>query len=264
MAYHEILTKLPEGDPTFQPCFVFSVHKCGSTMLHSMIEQVAKVAALPATSIPNELFHYGIFEPEWERDPNILPYFQKRMLYYGFRTLPPVLTDPSIALRHRRFVLLVRDPRDALVSQYFSFGTKSGSHRLPSKYPEAFKKILSATDELPIDEYVLTAASNLREKLQAYRDALNFDLGLLWRYEDAYFDKRGLLEDTFAHLGVEVDPSILNSVAQLADIRPEMEDPTKHIRKGTPGDHQEKLRPETIAELNEVFRDVGRFYGYVL
>ena len=53
-------------------------------------------------------------------------------------------------------------------------------------------------------------------------------------------------------------------MAAQNDIRPVEEDMSKHIRKGTPGDHREKLQKETIAKLNDIFRDTCSFYGYDL
>ncbi|MEO0343733.1 MAG: hypothetical protein AAF198_09885 [Pseudomonadota bacterium] len=51
-------------------------------------------------------------------------------------------------------------------------------------------------------------------------------------------------------------------VASQFDIRPEFEDPTKHIRKGAHGDHVEKLRPDTITQLNEILKQPYRKFGY--
>jgi len=42
----------------------------------------------------------------------------------------------------------------------------------------------------------------------------------------------------------------------------EEEDIWSHKRKVTPGDHREKLRPETIVRLNEIFAPVFRKLGY--
>jgi hypothetical protein len=97
-----------------------------------------------------------------------------------------------------------------------------------------------------------------------YQSSLDFSLVLLRHYEEIYFDKRTFLTDIFAHFGVSVPIEVIEKVAAQNDIRPAKEDISKHIRKGTPGDHREKLRYETIAKLNNIFRDICRFYGYDL
>lgn len=264
MGYEEIFPALPRLDGAFDACFAFSVHKCGSTMMHSMIRAVCKNAGIPSVSIPDLLFSYGILDSTWSTDPALVPAFNRNLLYFGFRYLPPILMNPESQVRSRRFVLLVRDPRDALVSQYFSFGRKAGSHARPKHNPEALEQRLAAIEEKPIDSYVIEMASALASKLEAYRAALDFNLGLLRRYEDVYFDKETFLGEIFDHFGIAVPHHIIAAVARANDVRPAQEDDSKHIRKGTPGDHLEKLRPETIAKLNDTFRSVGSFYGYDL
>lgn len=264
MDYQDILSKLPDRDGDFSPCFAFSLHKCGSSMMHAMIGAVCNKAGIPAVSIPDLLFSYGIADAQWSNDASLAPAFDRNLLYFGFRYLPPVLMSPGLQTRARRFALLVRDPRDALVSQYFSFGRKAGSHARPAHNPEALEKRLAAIEDKPIDTYVLEMAPALARKLEAYRDSLDFSLGLLRRYEDVYFDKETFLAEIFGHFGIAVPRDIIAEVARANDVRPEKEDDSKHIRKGTPGDHAEKLRPETIARLNDTFREVGAFYGYAL
>jgi len=264
MDYDKLLEMMPEREASFDPLFAFSVHKCGSTLMHSMIQKACLAANVPAVTLPDIMFNMGEVGIDWMSDPALLSIFQKGLVFFGFRNLPPVLKQPEAALRDRRFVLLVRDPRDALVSQYFSFGRKQSSHAVPTKNPDAFIKQINAVKETEIDIYVRQAAHGLRNKLNDYRNHLNFDHGMVRRYEDIYFDKQSFLTDIFDHFGISIRPQIIAQVAQNHDIRPEQEDDSKHIRKGTPGDHREKLAPATISSLNEVFRDVGAFYGYDL
>jgi len=262
MDYDAIFSTLPDSQPGFERCFAFSVHKSGSTMLGKMVREVCKRRDIPAASVPNLLFSEGVPVRDWKDDQKLAPAFTKEILYYGFRFLPPMMCAPGVALRKSRFVLLVRDPRDALVSQYFSFGKTSGSHVLPKKNAEAYTATRESLPERSIDEYVVQISRQLCNKLVDYRDNLNFDLGLMRRYEDVFFDKATFLGEIFTHFGVDVPPGVIAKVAENHDIRPEKEDETRHIRKGTPGDHREKLKPETIATLNDTFREIGAFYGY--
>ena len=262
MTYDSIMSQLPQQESAFASCFAFSIHKCGSSMMHSMIAAVCKQMDLPAISLPDTFFQNGILEDTWANDPEVLPMFSKNLLYFGFRWLPPIFLNGNFDFRDKRFVLLVRDPRDALVSQYFSYGRKAASHVLPKNNPEAYQAVLASMGDSEIDEYVIRAAGGIKRKFISYQTALDFDLGLLRRYEDIYFDKETFLREIFTHFGMDIPPDIIARVAKSNDIRPAQEDETKHIRKGTPGDHAEKLRPETIARLNDIFRDVGAFYGY--
>ncbi|AXI44590.1 hypothetical protein C1J03_00225 [Sulfitobacter sp. SK012] len=264
MSYDDLKKALPTQEANFAPCYAFSVHKSGSTLMHSMIDAVCRVEKIPAVTLPDIMFNLGETGIDWMSDPELLPIFQKRWLYYGFRNFPKILETPEAEIGTKKFVLLVRDPRDSLVSQYFSYGRKDGSHASPKKNPAAYHKKMQEIEDKEIDKYVTAAAPPLRRKLLKYSENLNFELGMLRRYEDIYYDKQTFLSDIFDHFGIRADPQTIARVAQRHDVRPAQEDDSKHIRKGTPGDHREKLRPETIEVLNDTFRDIGAFYGYRL
>ena len=264
MELDKIMSALPAREGEFDPCFAFSIHKCGSTLMHAMIFAVCHQEGIPSVSLPDVFFDEGLFEKDWQRDTDLLPAFDKKILYYGFRNLPAILTDTSFRLFETRFVLLVRDPRDALVSEYFSFGRRKASHRPPKNNPAPFLKQIEEQPDLTIDKYVIRASQNISKKFEDYRDNMNFDLGLVRRYEDVFYDKENFLREIFDHFGINVPSSTITAVAKKHDIRPEKEDNTKHIRKGIPGDHKGKLAPETIARLNDIFREIGLFYGYNL
>jgi hypothetical protein len=262
MNYDTMLGNIPSTEALLQPCFAFSAHKCGSSLFFGMLEMVCAEAGIPGVSIPDLMFLNGVLDPQWFEDPALMPFFRKNLLYYGFRELPPVLSlDPTILAR-RPFVLLVRDPRDALVSKYFSFGRKKASHVQPRENSEAFREIVDNLPEMKIDDYVRVQASNLKDNLETYRRSLYYGYGLVRRYEEVYYDKLGFLREVFAHFGIAVADDILVRAAEAFDIRPEEEDETKHIRQGLPGDHARKLKAETIADLTDEFREIGNFYGY--
>ena len=262
--YPTIFRNELESRGAFPDCYAFSLHKAGSTLMNTMIEQVCREASIPAINIPSRLFSMGITGNDWENDQKILPLIGNGRIYYGFRFLPNVLLSKSLSLREKKSVLLVRDPRDALTSQYYSFGAKKFSHKLPKKNQAAFLAGGKGDVDWDIDAYVTTYAAAYEQKLQNYKDNLDFKNVLLFRYEEIFFDKRKFLGDIFKHFEISVSPALLDTIAEKNDIRPEKEDTTKHIRKGTPGDHAIKLQKETIATLNNTFRDIAACFGYDL
>lgn len=241
--------------------FAFSVHKCGSTMLHTMVRQVCERAELPHMNVPAPLFNLG-YGSAWAEDPDLLPYIKPGYVYFGFRELPAIFYD-NIDFNASPSVLLVRDPRDALVSQYFSF-RPGGSHVLPSKDPKRFLERQRNAGEVDIDAYVLQHANNLRSKLEAYLPIVRAGKLTVLRYERAFFKKAEFLQNVFSEFGIDVDPLLLEEVAMKNDVVPEKEDTSRHIRKGVPGDHIEKLSTETIERLNELLSSTMAQYGYSL
>jgi hypothetical protein len=248
----------------FPDCYAFSLHKAGSTLMNNMIDQVCHQAGIPAINIPAKLFAQGLSGRDWENDTGLLSVLEPGRIYYGFRFLPSALLDPSLQLKEKKCVLLVRDPRDALTSQYYSFGGKHFSHALPEKNQAAFLAKAQTTAHMDIDQYVLSNAAVYEGRLRKYKEHLNFQKVLLCRYEDIFYSKQKFLGDIFGYFEISVGAALLDAVAEKNDVRPDQEDITKHIRKGTPGDHAAKLKKETIASLNETFREVGAWYGYDL
>lgn len=247
----------------FPACFALSIHKAGSTLMNNMISAACQRREIPCANIPNILFNESVRDSEWTRDHSLASLFEDGRVYVGFRSLPEFFEASSI-LQQRQSVLLVRDPRDALVSQYFSFGGKHVSHALPAKGAEKFASRWESTAHLNIDAYVMEMAGNYLAKLTAYKTALDSKRTLLRRYEDIFFRKARFLADIFRHFGIDIPEEVTREVARKFDVRPAQERVGQHIRKGTPGDHREKLQPETIEQLNKLFGPVCRDFGYQL
>lgn len=247
----------------FPACFAFALLKSGSSLMHGMINSICRRLPLPAADIPNFFFHENLPFSAWSDDRSLLELFTDGRVYYGFRALPGFFTPPTI-MQQRQCILLVRDPRDALVSQYYSLGGRYLSHKLPAKDPEKFASHYRKTADLEIDQYVIGEAANYRSRMNDYLGAICFRRTLLRHYEEIYFDKQKFLADIFDHFSIEVPSALLVEVARQFDIRPKAERVGEHVRKAMPGDYLEKLKPETIEYLNSYFADASRRIGYDL
>lgn len=250
--YRDLIAAAAKHPPSPPPCFAFGVHKAGSTLMHDMLAAACQAAGVPWTNVPGVLFDRGIFEPDWQSDLALVPVFQAGGVHLGFRVFAPLLLDPRVQLSQRRSVLLLRDPRDALVSEYFSYGGQL-THVLPKKNAEQLLQKALQSHQEDIDTYCLRAARGYCAKIDTYRKALAGPNHREFRYEDVFFDKHRFLAQVFVHFGIALDAGIVASVASKHDIRPVVEDQSKHIRKGYPGDFGEKLQPSTIGRLNEIF-----------
>jgi len=159
-------------------------------------------------------------------------------------------------------LLLVRDPRDMVVSHYFSAryshprpGTKNVLSTGQTSFPE-----MDLAAQLPLDDYVLTIAKNYKRHISSYLPIL--ESVAIFRYEDILFNKRWWLWQICRHFGWKVPSQVRRRIADQNDLLPNAEDVTVHIRQALPGDFRRKLKPETIARLNEVFADELALFGY--
>lgn len=239
--------------------FVFSMHKTGSTLLNEMLVEVCAIAGVPIFSPEQIEFRNG--QPIGKLDVAVQQRFVRRgYAFPGFRQFPDYLN--GFDLTPFKKIFLVRDPRDMVVSHYFSHKI---SHPMPpGVLGEKMQEIRSKLQEMPIDEYALWFGKVISSSFQNYAASI-FDANLkVFRYEDVIFRKRQWLKDVTDYVGIDLPESEIHRIADERDIVPRQEDATKHIRRVTPGDHKEKLKPETIAELNQMLAEMLSRFEYAV
>lgn len=252
---------VPQPGPPPAGGFVFGMYKAGSTMLHSALDNLCNGTGTPTFSIVTETRRVaGIaierekLTPDSKQELNEV-FSREGIIFSGFREFPTFL---DLDLTGRPTVLLVRDPRDMLTSQYFSL---KFSHTT-GRGNEAVAAARSQLAEVEIDDFVLRNSKNGLRWFSSYERGLVGSNLMLRRYEDIIFDKLRFFGEVCRHLSLDVREQRLARVAEKFDVRPAQEDPYKHVRQVTPGDHRAKLKPETIEQLNDIFSAVIRRYDY--
>jgi hypothetical protein len=258
--YRDVASFSLDERPNANTYFVLGVRKSGSSILNSIVEALAKFNDVPFVDVAGRLFEAGILVRDWQRDPELRAVLRQGHVYGGFRNCPLCFLG-FFAFTGARKVLLVRDPRDALVSEYFS---NAYSHSIPPA-GESKEKMLASRVEAQaatIDDYVLGMTGQMRRALDEYRPVKKDPLCRVFRYEDVIFEKGRLMSDICDFFGWTITDEQKRLILGWADVIPAQEDPTRFIRRVTPGDHLEKLAPATIARLNEIFRNELVEYGY--
>lgn len=250
-------------------CFAFSIHKAGSTLFYKLLSRAMDMArryrvanALRYQSVPDRLFKTGIpeivlLEPDFPTTHRI-SFADPDTLYGGFRFVPGFASDEFLS--GYRVMTLVRDPRDTLTSLYYSV---AGSHVIPPG--EEGQRMLAwraQVQAMGIDDFVRQEASKPTRQQFFSRLAQVRHLGKAWRYEDVVFDKGRWLDEILAYLEVDLPRLARREIVTAEEIRPAAEDPARHVRQVTPGDHRRKLIPETIAVLDDIFGNVLDDWGY--
>jgi Sulfotransferase domain len=159
-----------------------------------------------------------------------------------------------------RACLMVRDPRDMLVSMFFH--SRDGMALRPD-LPGARKKEEERAEavRLDVDGYVLNTAPRFLQgcerAVQLVSDVPSIHV---LRYEDMV-DRWSLFEEQL-QAAFDLSPRWLRTIAE--ESRPnDVEQPGSHKRSGATGDHRRKLLPETVAELTRRFEPVLRRFGYI-
>ncbi|MGB3534817.1 MAG: sulfotransferase domain-containing protein [Microcoleaceae cyanobacterium] len=247
---------LPADIPSF---FVFGMHKSGSVMLMSIIREICSHVNIPVIEFENFLSRQGI-ESSLVPDNTLNIFVQEGYGFAGFRMFPDYLQ--LVNTTGLKKILLIRDPRDILVSWYFSL---KKSHTIPPG--KRGEKILIKRKELletPIDQFALGQAKVILSRMNVFKDKMSEDPEWkLFRYEDIIFDKYQWVKDILAFLEFELEEDVIREIAEKHDIVPNKENESVHIRQVIPGDHKRKLQQSTIEKLDREFYLILRDYGYV-
>ncbi|WP_338664868.1 sulfotransferase domain-containing protein [Pararoseomonas sp. SCSIO 73927] len=245
-------------------CFCLGVRKSGSTMLHKIVQSLARQNGVNAVDVPGTFFKNGFVVADWV-GADLTEVVRPNNVYIGFRSFPTNLTGYE-AFRGGRKIFMFRDPRDALVSQYFS---DAYSHSLPSAETEAgakasaeFLRKRAETLATEIDAYVLKHARNFQNTLLAFRDMLDDPSCLTLRYEEYIFQKKRMIHKILKHFDWSCPPGRVEVLLSQIDEVPDEEEKTRFVRRVIPGDHRNKLQDETIRRLNNQMREAMELYDY--
>lgn len=248
--------------PDLPILFALGVRKSGSSLMNMVLTDLAEANGWPVVLLPDKAFAAGYRYPDWNGNPELFKILRRGNLYAGFRDAPSGLFGRP-AFKDAKKVLLVRDPRDALVSEYFS---SAYSHRLPEQRAEGSLIAQRRQEALQqsVEEYALAQARQLNRTIDAYRPMLSDPNLRLFRYEEVIFDKASWIARIAEHFGWEAPEEVVARILAEHDIVPAAEQPTAFVRKVVPGDHREKLSATGLRQLNAQLSPTWRRLGYSL
>jgi hypothetical protein len=240
--------------------FVLGVRKSGSSILNTMVSALAKRQGVSYVDVPGQLFKAGLKNDAWRADPAMGELLRGGNLYGGFRNAPVGIFDLP-AFKQAPKILMVRDPRDALVSEYFS---NAYSHSLPvaGEGRTTMERIREEALASSLESYVLERAEPLRRTMAEYTPLMLDPNTRVFRYEDVILHKRALLTEISRHFKWPVHERHLELILGWADVIPDKERPQQFVRRVVPGDHRDKLSGDAIRRLNLILQTPMRSFGY--
>lgn len=243
------------SDSPHSSIFFFSIQKCATQYVGDLVQHLCEEAGMARlrfdgymVSIPNG---YDL-NPYIDSDRAAMVFKATAHMYSAgtYRQVPNI--DQYLVVLH------LRDPRDALTSLYFS---TAYSHQIVSE--KIIERRATALEQ-GIDQYVLEQAKVYQ---RAYSDYLKYlhakEFVHFSRYEDMILDFDHWLETLIKVLDLEDSTiAIENIIRKHKEQKPASGDVFAQRRTVTPGDHKDKLQPETIQALNEMFKDILPAFGY--
>ncbi len=239
--------------------FAIAPHKCGSVLLHKIVNDLANASNYPIINLEEQLFNGGFSPLLFNETVELV----MKIPGYCFIGLRFPWTKNINYLTHHQKVLLVRDPRDVLVSHYFSM---TNSHPAPGNGPllDTFMNDKIKFRALGIESYIehkrgFFILENMREFLRWSREVQGFHI---FRYEDIIFNKRDWASKLNEILNMKVSLNKVHEIADRQDIVPTDENPDRHIRQVRPGNYRKHLLPEHIKMIEDAYPDLFEAFSY--
>jgi hypothetical protein len=246
------------------PHFLLGVRKSGSSILNNIVKALARLDDRNFVDVGDTFFAANVLTTDWQSDPALRDLLRRGNIYGGFRDMPLALRGADLFDEAPK-LLMVRDPRDALVSEYFS---NAFSHNIPQQTGDSgevtalmLEKRQQARGQ-DIADFVLHMAAAMNDTMMLYAPLVGQQPTLVLKYEDMIFDKRALIAHIGRQFSLAIRPGSIDHILGWADKRPTVEDPHAFVRKVRPGDHIDKLDAATIARLNEMLRPSMEVFGY--
>lgn len=245
--------RLPDPHPGYPSVYLFSHHKSGSTLMDGMVSTYSQGLGIPAFSLYNAAFDAGIPTNAIRADAAVC-FEPEGYVYTGFRHYPHF----TLPLAGHRLVWLVRDPRDMLVSLYYSV---TRSHAVPKSH-RVFREKREQAQSLSLEEFVLRNANTYLRSFARYRDQLPVEHLKVYRYEDVIYEKERWLRELVEFLGLPLKRRLVRTVAKRYDVFPEREEPGAHVRQVHPGNYLSKLTEAVCEELTGKLAPILDHHGY--
>lgn len=159
-------------------------------------------------------------------------------------------------------LLMLRDPRDIMVSQYFS---SAYSHEVPvdARRRKAFLENRTEIQEMTIDQYVLSRVDCMNDRFLEYVKMVEQSNASILKYEEMVTDFDAFISRLGVALNVDIegaDRKVLHEMGGFSDTA--SGDIYQHRRNILPGEHRQKLSEATIMEINHKLSGVLAFFGY--
>jgi len=245
----------------------YTTHKCASTFMSKLLIKLSSKIEYDFNDYANAIWDLGdniaigqgnkgyllrFLEKNYDR-----LFYQKGEIYGPLRF--PVNFPNRQAFKH---IFFLRDPRDVIVSSYYSFGF---SHPLPTNNMRK-KNFLSLREEIQkkgIDQHALDFADELITRYNGFRHLRETCDGYIYlRYDEFANDTRNFILNLAKYLNVELQKQELDMLCkEAAPIQENIKD-DKHKRSGKSRQFISELKPETQAILNDKFRDTLKYWEF--
>jgi len=262
----QVLKGKHQNDCPHRSILFFTVYKAASSFIGGFMNKIVAEAGMTPVNLDGYFFDKGQGR-EWESSGRVIydvPYSPTGYFYGPFRSFNKAVTE----IDRYKILLVLRDPRDVIVSSYYSLYSHVSPQALDKDQLVQRHRRRKKKTELTVDDYVidkLNTTTRLTDYLMEYHRQLSGKENVLClKYEDMVTDFEPWLNRLSTFLDLDISEALRNEICDSGNFRVDKENVYKHKRQVTPGDYKRKLKPETIEGLNNNMKNVLNLYGYSL
>ncbi len=228
---------------------VHALHKSGSMFLFKFFRDIAGRQQTAFYSVNNEPPNHQEIQSGIDHDFILCPERNLNIHSYEFDRLDDI-----------RHIVQIRDPRDILVSEFFSLGWQHTTDHWTQEDLARREKI----QRVSIDEFVVNAhlysKRDLLDRFAPIFDLIDHPRVTIVQYETMVLDFPSWLDQVLTTPGIRNNRHLKRNL--LRKYRNEFVPDNQHRRRVIPGDYQDKLLPESIAALNAKYDKILNQFGY--
>lgn len=239
--------------------YFYTFHKCASSLFSGYV--LRNIEGLRHVDYARQIYHgKNVAKVEFAETGCV--YGPIRLSADRKSSVYNILVKPASDqdfVKDKIAIFLVRDPRDILVSAYYSFGYNHGFSEVEG-IQERQKVKRSDIQAKTVDEYVRDSADIVAENF-ATVDKLSSACGrsTVLKFETMINDFDQFTAQLTKY--VNINPKVVQRMFERT--RPKQKvDTTAHRRSGRPGGFRNILRKDTITALNNKFAGVLERFQY--
>ena len=243
----------------------FSVNKAATQYVKSIIQQCARVNNLVKVSLHDYAFHSD-FPYLNTLSADQMQQYQHVFKPQGYAySVFGGMIEGIPNFEQFLTILMLRDPRDVLVSEYYSVAY---SHFAPSRHSRKYAQFIQLrqhTQTLSVDEYAMAQCDRVYATFARYQRLLvdQYPAVYITRFEEMVSDFPTWLSALLNYCELDIGDRLRQTLIENhRAIQPRQENAQRHLRKGAVGDYREKLNPETIDYIEAKLAPVLTAFHY--
>lgn len=249
-----LVLKASKGDDS---PVLFTSQKCASTFLDKFIGSVAVDQGLTSYNYESLIWNISSVETEVVLQEKRERIFSRSGALYG--PIRRFVDVPNLA--NRNILLVLRDPRDVVVSEYYSVAY---SHALPGNKRSRDRYLIrrERAKSQTVDEYAVEAAYRYKEVYSQYaKHLLGKENVTFLTYEEMVADFDTWCLKAVSGLGLNYNEACYSILRKESGSASGSGEVSSHRRNGTPGEYRRILNDHSKERVEEILRSVINEFG---